>query len=191
MLKLDRLHLAPGLQLVPVTLADAAALATLVSTNQAHLKAYLPNVAALGHPAAAREHIEHGIAAAAEGAMYEWHIYAENVLCGAVRIRQIDLVHRMASIGYYLGSGHQGKGLATLSVRAAVAWCFEHLNMNRIELRCTSDNLASQSLAKRVGFVWEGMLRQAELLNGKFVDHFVYGLLREEFKASEELEKAA
>jgi ribosomal-protein-serine acetyltransferase len=42
------------------------------------------------------------------------------------------------------------------------------------------ENLASQRLAKRLGFTWEGMLRQAELLDGVFVDHFVHSLLRQD-----------
>lgn len=191
MLKIERLQVAPGVQLRPVTLADAAPLAALISANMAHLVAFLPQVAGLAHPAAAREHLEYAIGATAEGSLYEWHLFADGVLCGALRVNHIDEANRKAAVAYYLDSSHQGKGLATLSVRAVVAWCFEHLGMNRIELRCASDNLASQSVAKRVGFLWEGMLRHAELLNGCFVDHFVYGLLKEEFTGAEEFEKAA
>ena len=67
-----------------------------------------------------------------------------------------------------------------MSVRAVIAYCFKQMDLNRIELRCASENMPSQRMAKRLGFTWEGMLRQAELLDGEFVDHFVYSLLRQE-----------
>jgi ribosomal-protein-serine acetyltransferase len=191
MRKTEPLHVAPAAYASPVMLADAAPLAALVSANLAHLVAYLPQVAALSDQGAAREHLEYAIAAAADGSLHEWHIFAGGELCGAIRVNHIEAGNRKASIAYYLSSSQQGKGLATRSVRAVIAWCFEHLGLNRIELRCASVNLASQSVAKRLGFTWEGMLRQAELLNGSYADHFVYGLLKSEFDALAEMEQAA
>lgn len=191
MLKIERLHAAPGVSLNPVQLSDAAPLASLISANLATLALHMPQVAALAHPHAAREHLEHALAAAAEHTLYEWHIVADGVLCGSIRLNHIEPANHKASVGYFVSTSHQGRGLATQSVRTVAQWCFEELGLNRIELRCTSDNLASQSVAKRVGFVWEGMLRQAELLNGVFVDYFVYGLLKEEFHPRTELDQAA
>lgn len=181
----------PGVVVKPVALADAHAMAALIRANLAHLTATLPPVAALVDPDAAREHLAYAMAAAGDGTLYEWHIFADGVLCGSVRVNHIDTANRSAAVGYYIASSHQGRGLATLSVRAVLDWCFNELDMNRMELRCGSDNLPSQSVAKRLGFTWEGMLRQAELLNGIFVDHFVYGLLKGDFQSTEELEKAA
>lgn len=191
MLKLERLHVMPGVVVKPVALTDAPAMATLIRANLAHLAATLPPVTRLADPEAARAHLDYAMAAASEGSLYEWHIFADGVLCGSVRVKQVDRANRSAAIGYYIGSSHQGRGLATLSVRAVLDWCFNELDMNRMELRCTSDNLPSQSVAKRLGFTWEGMLRQAELLNGVFVDHFVYGLLKSDFESTEDMEKAA
>lgn len=191
MLKIESLIVAPGVEVKPVTLIDAAPLAALVSANLDHLGSYLPQVAALADPGVARQHLEYAVASGLDGSLYEWHIFTGGELCGAIRVHHIEAANRKASIAYYLGGGQQGKSLATMSVRAVIAWCFEQLDMNRVELRCASANLASQSVARRLGFSWEGMLRQAELLNGSFVDHFVYGLLKEEFESAAQLEQAA
>lgn len=61
-----------------------------------------------------------------------------------------------------------------------INYAFEILECNRLELRCATVNLTSKNLAERLGFVREGELRQAELLNGEYVNDFVYSLLASE-----------
>lgn len=177
--------------MVPVRLEDAAALAVLVADNIGHLRTFLPRVTGLDTLAAAEEHLQ--CVLEAEGELLEWHIFSDGRLCGAIRLNHIEQDHRKASIGYYLGARHQGSGLATASVRAVLQFAFERLGFNRIELRCATSNAASQRVAERLGFLWEGLLRQAELVDGAYLDSFVYGLLREEFaaRAAEGMRQAA
>ncbi|WP_426104949.1 GNAT family N-acetyltransferase [Massilia sp. TSP1-1-2] len=167
--------------MTPVALADAAGLAALIQENTAYLKKYLPKVVTLSSIAACTAHVQHVIEAGQVDELFEWHIFANDKLCGAIRVNKIELENRKASMGYYIGENFQGQGLASASVRAVIGYCFDRLGFNRIELQCTSTNLGSQMVAKRLGFTWEGMLREAELLNGEYVDLFVYGLLRDEF----------
>jgi ribosomal-protein-serine acetyltransferase len=178
---IETLSVAPGISAVPVRLADAGALAGLVADNIAHLRTFLPKVTGLDNRAAAEEHLQ--CVLDAQGDLLEWHIFSDERLCGAIRLNHIEQDHRKASIGYYLGARHQGSGLATASVRAVLQFAFERLGMNRIELRCASGNAASQRVAERLGFSWEGLLRQAELVDGVYLDCFVYGLLRDDFLA--------
>jgi ribosomal-protein-serine acetyltransferase len=56
------------------------------------------------------------------------------------------------------------------------------MGFNRIELRCVTTNQGSIRIAGRLGFVLEGELRQAELLDQGYVNHFVYGLLKDDFQ---------
>jgi len=174
------LRISPDITVIPVSLTHASALATLVKENSSHLKVFLPKVTGLSTFEAAQDHLRHAIDMRASGDLHEWHIFNGNELCGAIRLNQIEPDNRKASIAYYLGAAHQGAGLATMSVRAVIGYCFKQMDLNRIELRCASENMPSQRLAKRLGFTWEGMLRQAELLDGAFADHFVYSLLRQD-----------
>lgn len=170
--------------MIPAAVADAGALAALVQENTAHLNKYLPKVVTLSSVQACTEHLQYVIEAGQQDELFEWHIFSANELCGAIRLNKIELGNHKASIAYYIGERFQGQGLATASVHAVLGYCFNQLGFNRIELQCTSTNLASQEVAKRLGFTWEGMLRQAELLNGVYVNLFVYGLLREDFHAA-------
>ncbi len=170
-----------GVRVIPVVLADASALASLVQANVSHLNAFLPKVTGLATVVACERHLQHVIDCGDDNEVFEWHIFDEDTLCGAVRLNHIEEENHKASIAYYIGANHQGKGLATGAVRAVLEYCFTHMGFNRIELKCASTNLASQQVAKRLGFTWEGLLHQAELLNGTYIDHFIYGLLREDF----------
>jgi ribosomal-protein-serine acetyltransferase len=59
---------------------------------------------------------------------------------------------------------------------------FVNLELHRIELRCVTTNTGSVRIAERLGFKLEGELRDSEWLDGRPVNHFMYGLLRHEFK---------
>ncbi|MES2016713.1 MAG: GNAT family protein [Pseudomonadota bacterium] len=192
-MKNEIVSLAPGISLIPVRLGDAEALASLVAANVRHLDTYMPKVATLNTREAAAAYLASALAIIAEGELFEWHIFSGQQLCGAVRINHIERDDRKASVGYYLGAQYQGRGLATMALRAMLEFAFERLDLNRIELRCASENLASQRVAQRLGFAWEGLLRQAELIDGVYHDHFVHALLREDFdaRAADELKQAA
>jgi ribosomal-protein-serine acetyltransferase len=171
---------ATGVSIVPVATGHASALAALVENNIAYLRAYLPNVAELASITSAEAHLRTACARAEQGEVYEWHLFIDASLCGAIRVKDIDHADRKAKIGYFIGRQFQGKGIATSSVRAVLAHCFESLHLNRMELRCAAGNGPSMRVAERLGFTHEGLLRQDEFLNGSFVDQHVYSLLRDE-----------
>jgi ribosomal-protein-serine acetyltransferase len=170
---------------VPARAADATALARLVADNHGHLRTFMPKVTGLQTVSAAEQYLQSVAQQSDAGDLYEWHIFAGERLCGAVRLNHIERDNCKASVGYYLGAQHQGKGLATTSVRKVLQFAFQQLGLNRIELKCASNNVASQRVAERLGFGWEGLLRQAELVDGVYLDHFIYGLLRADFEARE------
>jgi ribosomal-protein-serine acetyltransferase len=166
---------------VPVAVEHASALAALVRQDIGQLRAYLPALVPLASAAAAATHLQAMVERAAAGGFFEWHLFTGATLCGSVRLKDIDPADRKAQIGYFVGSGFTGKGIATAAAAAVLAHGFDRLGLNRVELRCASDNVASMRVAARLGFVHEGTLRQNEYLHGRFVDHHVHGLLAAEF----------
>lgn len=84
-------------------------------------------------------------------------------------------------IGYWLGEKYQGKGIMTKACKALIQYCFEELNLERIEIRVATENIKSQAIPERLGFQKEGCLRNAEVLYDQYIDLYVYGLLKKEF----------
>lgn len=172
----------PGISLLPAAVEHAPALALLVQQNSEHLRPFLPQVVALSSLEAARDHLCSSIEYASRAEVFEWHVFLDGTLCGAIRLKDIDKSDRKAQIGYYIGQAFTGKGIVTSAVRSVLAYCFGPLNLDRIELRCAAGNLPSMRVAEKLGFVREATLREEECLDGVFVDQHVYGLLGIDFK---------
>jgi ribosomal-protein-serine acetyltransferase len=100
---------------------------------------------------------------------------------GVASFTWIDQSNCSAAIGYWLAQEAEGHGLMTAAVTALLRHGFRTLQLNRIEIRAGLRNRRSRAIPKRLGFRHEGTLRQAERLADRFVDHAVYGLLKEDW----------
>ncbi len=179
-MNITTLELQPWLTLYPIALSHALALTALIQKNFHHLQEYLPAVAAMTSLTEVQEHINASIEKKFKGELLDWHIFADGVLCGSVRVNRIERADRKASLAYFLDANYQGRGIVTRSGRAVIEVCFKELELNRLELRCVTTNASSVAVAERLGFTREGVLRQDEFLNGQFVDHYLYALLRQD-----------
>ena len=83
--------------------------------------------------------------------------------------------------GYELARHAQGRGLMTEALRAIYAWAFKAMEVERIEAQVHPLNVSSLKLLKRLGFVEEGLLREAGFWMGERRDLVQLGLLRREF----------
>jgi ribosomal-protein-serine acetyltransferase len=69
----------------------------------------------------------------------------------------------------------------TRSVERLCDFAFNELGINRIQIKCAVGNSASSNIPKRLGFIFEGIEREGELLsNGFFTDLEVYSKLKHE-----------
>ncbi|HSJ59455.1 MAG TPA: GNAT family protein [Anaerolineae bacterium] len=85
-------------------------------------------------------------------------------------------------LGYVVDHDHEGQGVISESVNAALAFIFEHLRAHRVSVRCDDTNERSYRVAERAGFVREGHLREDHRqVDGMFTGTYVYGLLASEF----------
>ncbi|MFB9973698.1 GNAT family N-acetyltransferase [Allobacillus sp. SKP2-8] len=101
---------------------------------------------------------------------------------GIAGFNEVDWQNKIAYIGYWLGEGFQGKGIMTRATQALVDYAFEQLNLHKVDIRAAEENQKSRSIPERLGFQEEGKIRAGELLYGKYVDHVVYGLLKDEWE---------
>jgi ribosomal-protein-serine acetyltransferase len=55
--------------------------------------------------------------------------------------------------------------------------------LNRVEIRAAVANERSRAIPRRLGFTEEGVLRQAERVGDRFVDHVLYAMLAEDWQS--------
>ena len=85
-----------------------------------------------------------------------------------------------ASLGYAIAREYWDRGLTTEAMRAAIAFGFNHLSLNRIEARCIAENTASERVMQKAGLSYEGTLRDYVFRKGAYRDYKVYSILRRE-----------
>ena len=160
----------------------AASLLHLVNNNRQYLRSWLPWVDHMQTVENFKTYIANCEKQHEEGTDYGYVIKWNEKIAGRIGIHYINRQNQLGSIGYWLGEEFSGKGIITKACAALISQCFAHLSLNRIEIKCATGNQKSAAVAERLGFTKEGILRQAELVNGVFLDLYVYSMLKQEWK---------
>jgi ribosomal-protein-serine acetyltransferase len=108
-------------------------------------------------------------------------VWVDDEYAGSIGTHKIDSLNRKVEIGYWIASEYQGRGIMTAACRALIHHCFGEWSLNRVEIHCATGNEKSCAIPKRLGFRFEGVLRQAQLVNGAYLDINVYSMLCREW----------
>lgn len=85
-------------------------------------------------------------------------------------------------ICYTIKKDFRKKGYATEAIKVMINYCFKKLKFRKIYADTDLDNYASQKILKKLGFKLEGQIRERNLVRGKWLDEYNFGLLKREWK---------
>ena len=91
---------------------------------------------------------------------------------------------RTAEIGYELHPAHWRKGIMTEALPPIISYGFAGLGLHRIEACPLAENRSSRRLLLKLGFKYEGNLRQRVFFKGRYLDQLYYSLLRKDWPNS-------
>lgn len=111
-------------------------------------------------------------------------IYQGQVV-GNIGFNTISHELKKVEMGYWLSREYQGNGIVTQSVFALMTYAFEQLKMDKVEIAAAKENRKSRGVCERLGMTLEGIITNNENINGRIVDHAVYGLMCEQFTVVE------
>ncbi|MFD0701802.1 GNAT family N-acetyltransferase [Myroides pelagicus] len=103
-------------------------------------------------------------------------------LIGLVYLTNINYINRTGIMGYMIGeSNARGKGYAKEAVLQLLHYVFQQLGINRVSANVLATNQRSLSAMKKIGFIQEGILREAIFRNGHFIDLISFSILKSDF----------
>ena len=90
---------------------------------------------------------------------------------------------RRVEIGYELHSDFWRQGIMSEAAEAVVQFCFDQLDVHRVEADVVEGNVASAALLSKLGFTLEGNWRDRVFKRGAFHSLWQFGLLAPEYRA--------
>ncbi|WP_336057753.1 GNAT family N-acetyltransferase [Nitratireductor sp. CH_MIT9313-5] len=100
------------------------------------------------------------------------------ILVGGLSLSNIRRgVAQAATVGYWMGAPHAGKGLMLDALKLVIPFAFGQLSLHRLEAACIPENQRSVRLLEKAGFRREGLARSYLKINGAWQDHVLYALI--------------
>jgi ribosomal-protein-alanine N-acetyltransferase len=115
---------------------------------------------------------------------YNFFIFShDDALVGGIGLSNVRRgVSETASLGYWIGEPYARQGLMTAALPPVLDFSFDRLRLHRVEAACLPTNLPSRALLTRIGFHQEGYAREYLCIAGKWQDHLLFAILREDWR---------
>lgn len=101
---------------------------------------------------------------------------------GCVGIHQIVQQHKIGNLGYWVRNTANNQGLCSSAARQAIAFAFEHLGFERIEVHVQVENHASNAVASKLGGLYEGVFRNKLVFHGVSVPAKCYSIIPSDYQ---------
>jgi len=117
-----------------------------------------------------------------EGFRWVLSFESDSELIGSCGLFRWSAQNRSAHIGYDLFPAHQGQGLMHEAITEILEYAFEVMELNRVVAEIHADNAPSLNVAQRLGFVLEGVQREAGRWQNEFHDLQLWSLLATDWR---------
>ena len=175
-------RIAPDLEIRLLEPSDAEAVFALAERDRDYLREWLPWVDRTLSAEDVRLFITGTVLPQwDDGRGPQCGIWVDDTLSGSIGCHPIDWQNRSCSLGYWIASGRQGRGIVTRCARAMVDYLFGELDLHRVVIQCGTGNLRSCAIPQRLGFTREGVAREAEWVGARWVDLVVWSILHHEW----------
>ena len=103
---------------------------------------------------------------------------------GLFQVRQLDARFDTAEWGFAIGSEFWGSGLFAAGAELVVEFSFSVIGAHRLEARAAVQNGRGNGALRKIGAVQEGILRNAFLRGGKYLDQKLWAIHHDDWYRS-------
>ncbi len=178
-----RLRVAAGIELRQMEEIHAQELFALTERNRSYLRQWLPWVDQAHSSEDTRRYIVGAVSQYQSNRGPNAAIWIGQAIARSIGCHPIDWTNRACSIGYWLDAGYQGQGIMTQCCTALIDYLFDETKLHRVVIQCGVGNTRSCAIPQRLGFTREGVAREAEWVNDRWVDLVVWGMLAQDWKS--------
>jgi ribosomal-protein-serine acetyltransferase len=161
---------------------DAEAVFLVADRHRQYLRQWLPWVDQTHSAHNVREFILRSLAQYHANQGPNAGIWVDGEFAGSVGCHHIDWVNRSCSIGYWIAAERQGQGIVSRCCQSLLTYLFDEAGLHRVVIQCGTGNIRSCAVPQRLGFTREGVLREAERVNDRWVDLVIWSILEEEWR---------
>jgi RimJ/RimL family protein N-acetyltransferase len=104
---------------------------------------------------------------------------------GNVSVWFVSRVNMVGEIGYWVRTDESRRGVCTEAAARILRFGFEDLGLHRIVVRIGVGNKPSERVAEKLGFRFEGTLRDEVKVGSEWMDHTIWSLLEPEWRAEQ------
>jgi ribosomal-protein-alanine N-acetyltransferase len=104
--------------------------------------------------------------------------HADGMLVGTCGLFKWNREWKRSTVGYELAPSAQGHGYMREALTSVLAYGFNEMQLNRIDASVHPENIASVKLLNKLGFMQEGLTREAGYWGERYHDMLEFGLLR-------------
>ena len=112
-----------------------------------------------------------------EGINWAITLKGTDSMLGVIGHYRIQPEHYRAEVGYMILPEFQGQGITTEAVQCVVSYGFNTMQLHSLEGVIDPENVASEKVLQKCGFVKEGHFKENEFFDGKFIDAVIYSKL--------------
>jgi ribosomal-protein-alanine N-acetyltransferase len=160
----------------PPVPADAGQLARLHRANRAFLAPYDPiKPEDFFSEAGQLARVTQALADCAAGLRYPFVIVADGELAGQVNLNNVVRhAWQNTNLGYWVSEHLGGRGVASLAVSLVCRFAFDDARLHRVEAGTLADNVRSQRVLEKNGFLRIGVAPRYLKIAGRWQDHVLF-----------------
>lgn len=171
----------------PLADADVAAVHAAIGESREHLQPWMPWYDKHQTPDDTREYVRSRQAQYLSRESFEFGVFlrGDETFLGGTGLHVTDWTIPAFEIGYWLRPRAEGHGYVSEATRLLSAFAFDGLGAQRVVIRCDARNARSKGVPERLGYVFEGRLRN-EMRDpaGVLRDTLVYAMTPADYAAA-------